>query len=191
MGLKGFKDWNQDQVCFFILFCGWSHKLRPSRPSCPTWESTNWTNCVKRILTKPPTRSFNTSSKGSKCIYTTCREAREQRAGWRGGAGQRGKGRRMPPPLPPCWMSPARGGSGVFTLYDKNQGLPREKLAKHSFYHVARMELHHLALINRCGSTGPGSAKIWSNPLHGFISNPSPPVFLSHLPCSSSPIHPV
>lgn len=93
------------------------------------------------------------------------------------------------------WMSPAQGFQVCSPRSDTNtttnKGYHR-KLAKHSFTcrlcvtqthstpHIwttpTGIRSHHLALINRCGSAGPGSAKkaalIWSHCMASYLITP-------------------
>lgn len=103
--------------------------------------------------------------------------------------------------------------TGHTHTHDNKQGLITEKKKKkktskalfltcwlgfHTSHlnHRTRTSSHHLALINKCGSTGPGSAKkekkkkssFDSTPQHGFISNNTP--LPSSLPSvATSPSH--
>ena len=159
--------------------------------SCSTWERTNWTNKSPRSIQR---RSFNTSSKGSKYIYTTFKEAREQWAE----EGERGWTCSSQCHVTCTGAQVCLSQSDTHTHTHDNQGLS-QKTSKALLYLTVQISCFTSEPQDQDPFPSSGSnqqvwlnwswicwKQLWFDPLHGFIFNNalSPPV------ATSLPHHP-
>lgn len=184
---KGF--WSLTKSFFFFWVVTWTlppgvgapvRDVLPVLPVLPGRAQTGRTN--PRQTTQR--RSFILLQKGSKYIYTTFKEAREQRAGREGW---------IPPP-PGCHLlrcvRPSR-------THSTNKGYHRN-IAKHSFYLPA--QISRLTSDQDQFPSSGSNQQMWFNwsricwkrlqvhPLHGFISNNMPLSSVATSPSRHPPV---